>query len=440
MRGRGGTVGRDGGTGRAYEALRHRDYRLLWAAEVVSTLGTQVQRVAIAWHVFELTGDPLQLGLLGLCRFVPLLLFGIAGGVVADRHDRRRTLVVSQLVLLLTSATLAGLTRAGAVDLLAIYAITALSATVGAVANPTRQALVPLLVPRAELGGAMTMNILGGQVAAVAGPAVGGVIIAQAGLAAAYGLDALSFAAVVGAVLAMRARPAAAPSPLRGWEAAREGLRFLRESPVLLGVMSLDFLATFFGASTTLMPIFADRVLGVGPSGLGLLLAAPAAGAVVGSAVMGVARLPARPGLGVLVAVAVYGGCVLGFGLSRVFWLSLLALAGSGAADAVSMALRHTLRNLATPDALRGRIAAAHSTFAAGGPQLGEFEAGVVAALAGAPAAVALGGAGTVLAAAAVAARVPAIAAYRATVLPGGEATTGTGGGWRRASKLPPRA
>ncbi|MDQ3781182.1 MAG: MFS transporter [Chloroflexota bacterium] len=402
-------------TGRAYAVLRFRDYRLLWSAEIISTLGTQIQRVAVAWQVFELTGDPLQLGLLGLCRFVPILIFGLAGGVMADRGDRRRTLVTSQLALLAISAILAALTLTGNAHLLVIYLVTIVGAMVSAVAGPTRQALVPLLVPRQEMAGAMTMNILGSQVSAVAGPAIGGLIISQWGLAAAYGLDALSFVAVIVAVLAMRARPEPPVRVLGGWDAALEGLRFLRQSPILLGIMSVDFVATFFGASTVLMPIFATEILGVGPSGLGVLLAAPAAGAVAGSAIMSVARLPAWPGRGVLIAVATYGACMLGFGLSQTFLISILFLIGSGAADAVSMALRHTMRNLATPDALRGRVAAAHTTFAAGGPQLGEFEAGAVAALVGAGQSVTLGGAGTIIAAMLVAWRVPAIASYQTT-------------------------
>jgi MFS family permease len=380
---------------------------------LVSSLGTQVQRVAIAWQVFQLTGDPLQLGLLGLFRFAPILLFGLAGGVVADRGDRRRTLLASQLALMATAAALAALTAAGSVGLPAIYGLTFLSASFTAVAGPTRQALVPGLVPRSSLTGAMTMNILAMQVAAVSGPAIGGVLVGQVGLSAAYVVDALSFVAVIVALLAMRTPVTVARSSLGGLAAAVEGLRFLRGSPILLGVMALDFLATFFGASTVLMPIFAEEILGIGAAGLGLLLAAPAAGAVAGSAVMGIARMPRRPGLGVLVAVAVYGACIAGFGLSRDLWLSLALLAGSGAADAASMALRHAVRTLTTPDALRGRIAAAHSTFAMGGPQLGEFEAGVVAAVAGAGTSVFLGGVGTLLAAGLVAWRVPAIAAYR---------------------------
>ena len=408
-----GTGRREGGSERAYAALRHRDFRLLWSGEAASSLGTQVQRVAVAWQVFELTGDPFHLGLLGLCRFVPLLLLGLAGGVVADRVDRRRALLAAHLALLGTSAALAGLTLAGAAGLLEIYALTALAAAVGAIASPARQAFLPALVPRESLAGATAVAVLGAQLAAVSGPALGGVVIDRLGLAAAYALDALTFGVVAATVLAVRARPVVARSSVGGLAAAAEGLRFLRGSPVLLGVMGLDFLATFFGAATVLMPIFAAEVLDVGPAGLGLLLAAPAAGAVVGSAAMALARPPVRPGLGVLAAVAAYGACVLGFGLSRELGLSLALLAGGGAADAVSMALRHAIRVLATPDALRGRVAAAHATFAMGGPQLGEFEAGVAASLIGAGPAVALGGLGVLLAAGLVAWRAPAVARYR---------------------------
>ncbi|CAA9558298.1 MAG: hypothetical protein AVDCRST_MAG59-2437 [uncultured Thermomicrobiales bacterium] len=398
---------------RSYRALRHRDFRLLWGAELLSGVGTQGLRVGVAWQIFALTGDPLQLGLLGLARFVPLLLLGLVGGVVADRGDRRRTLLLAQIALLATSATLAGLAAAGRVTPLVIYGATGLAAAFGTVAGPTRQALVPGLVPSANLPGALAMTTLAHQVGGVVGPALGGLLIATRGPAAVYLLDAVSFGVVAVALASMRTRPFVAPTTQRGWAAVREGLAFLRGTPILLGVMGLDFLATFFGAATVLMPVFAEQVLGGGPTTLGLLLAAPAAGAVTGGVAVAAVRLPDRPGLGVLVAVAAYGAFVLGFGLSTALPVSLALLAASGAADAVSMAFRHTLRTLVTPDRLRGRVAAAHSTFAMGGPQLGEFEAGLAAAAFGAPVAVATGGIGVVLTAAAVAWKVPGIAAYR---------------------------
>lgn len=382
---------------RAFRVLRHRDFRLFWAAELVSVLGTQVQRIAIIWQVYELTESAFQLGLLGLFRFLPVLVFGLAGGVIADQRDRRQTLLITQVVLLITSGVLAATTATGIISMPIIYGVTFFSAMVSSVAQPTRQALVPNLVPLSSLTSAMTMNILAFQVAAVSGPAVGGLIIAWSGVSAAYVIDVVSFGAVIIAVLLLKTQGEQQPLKITGIAAAMEGLRFLRRSPTLLGLMSLDFFATFFGASTVLMPVFASDLLDIGVQGLGILLTAPAVGAVAGSVVMSFVRTPGRPGRGVLIAVAIYGACLVGFGLSQSVVAALLFLAGSGAADAISMALRHTVRNLVTPDALRGRIAAAHSTFAMGGPQLGEFEAGAVAAVAGARFSVTAGGVATVL-------------------------------------------
>jgi MFS family permease len=375
--------------------------------------GSHIQRVAVTWQVFQLTGDPFMLGLLGLCRFVPILFFGIVGGVLADRGDRRRTLVLTQGILLLLAMIFAVLTITDTISLIAIYLLTALVSTVEGISNPTRQALLPVLVPRADLPPASTMTILGSHAASVTGPALGGVIIASLGVGAAYVIDALSFGAVIVAVLLMRSRPPSIPIKMSGISAAIEGLRFLRNTPVLLGVMVADFAATFFGVSTVLMPIFAEDILNAGPRGLGLLLAAPAAGAVVTALILSVSRLPDRAGFGIVASIVVYGLCLVGFGLSELLWLSLTLLAISGAADAVSMTLRHATRNLLTPDELRGRVAAAQRTMGMGGPQLGEFRAGVTASVVGAGSAVALGGIGTVLSALIVSVVIPAIPNYR---------------------------
>jgi hypothetical protein len=243
----------------------------------------------------------------------------------------------------------------------------------------------------------------------MAGPALGGVLVATVGVAASYAIDAITFGLIALAALAMRTRAERTAPLIGGMSAIAEGLQFLRQTPVLLATMMLDFLATFFGASTTLMPIFAAEVLGGGPGVLGLLLSAPATGAVVGATVMASRRPLARPGLGILGAIAVYGIALIAFALSRNLWLSCAFLAISGAADSVSVTQRHTLRNVVTPDALRGRVAAAHATFAGGGPQLGEFQAGVIASRFGAPAAVVIGGVCTLVAALVVAQIVPGI-------------------------------
>ena len=381
-------------------------------------MGSQIQRVAITWQVYELTGDAFKLGLLGLCRFVAVVLFGIAGGVIADRGDRRRTLMIAQAALLLMSLGLAALTISGSITLATIYLFTIAAATVEGVSNPTRQALIPLVVPKHDFPAASTMNILAFQMATVTGPAIGGLIIASMGVGAAYIVDAFSFIAVVVAVMLMRTRPAPVTLNMGGFAAAIEGLRFLRQTPVLLAVMTADFVATFLGACTTLMPIFAEEVLGVGPGGLGLLLSAPAAGAVGVATILSVSRLPDHAGLGILVSIAVYGACLIGFGLSTSFVLSLLFLAGTGAADVVSATLRHATRNLLAPDQLRGRVAALYRTMAVGGPQLGEFRAGVTASFTGVGPAVAVGGLATVAAAGIAGYLWPVVTRYRFSTSP----------------------
>jgi MFS family permease len=398
---------------RPFRVLRYRDFRLIWSAEVLSQIGTQIQRVAVAWQVFELTGDPFHLGLLGLVRFVPLFLFGLVGGVVADRYDRRQTLILSQLALMVTTGAFAGLTATDSITLVWIYGLTAISSLFSAVAAPTRHALIPTLVPTASIPSAMSMGVLAFQGAGMAGPAVGGVLVASVGIAASYAVDAVSFGLVAISAFVLHSRPTRAAPVISGRAAAMEGLRFLRESPVLLGTMSLDFLASFFGASATLMPIFASEVFGGGPQTLGWLLTAPAAGAVVGAMIMASRRPLTRPGVGILAAIIVFGLSITAFALSRNLWLALAFLTASGAADSVSVSQRHTLRNLLTPDRLRGRVAAAHSTFAAGGPQLGDVRSGIVASWTGAPVAVAIGGLAAAITALIVARQVPGIVRFR---------------------------
>src|SRR6478736_2757199 len=194
---------------RAYSVLRHRDYRLIWSAEFVSTTGTQMQRIAIAWQVYDLTGDALKLGLLGLARFVPILIFGMLGGVLADQRDRRKILFVSQAALMMTSLVLAAASLRGDVSTLLIYGVTLVAGAFSAMGQPARQSLIPNLVPRDELAGAMSINVLSMQVATVAGPAIGGILIAAVGADLVYLIDAMTFVVVIVAIAMMRIRPAA---------------------------------------------------------------------------------------------------------------------------------------------------------------------------------------------------------------------------------------
>ena len=359
-------------------ALGSRDYRNLLFGQVVSAVGTQMQQVAVVWQLYLFTRSPLALGLLGFFRVAPVIVFALGGGVVADAVDRRRLMLLTQTVLASVSATLALATHLGVARPALLYGLVAVGAVAVAFDNPARQALVPLLVPREHLSGALSLWFTGWQVAQVAGPALGGALLAWAGVVPVYALDAVSFGAVIAALLAMSHR--AAPSRTAvGFGAVKEGIAFLRRTHVVRTTMLLDFFATFFGGSMLLMPIFADQLLHVGPRGLGVLYAAQPAGAALAGAVLATRSLPRRQGRAVLWSVAAYGASVAVFGVSRSFALSLLALACAGAADTVSTVVRQTLRQVLTPDALRGRMGSINMIFFMGGPQLGEVEAGVVA-------------------------------------------------------------
>ena len=373
----------------------------MWVGQFVSLTGSQMQLVTINWHVYLLTrpqgeaAAAAALGLVGLVRVLPIVVCSLVGGVVADAVDRKRLLLVTQTVMLLSAAALAAFTASGLAQVWPIYALTALSSAATAFDNPARQALLPALVPARDFPNAVSLGFVSFQIAMVSGPVLGGVVLARYGPTAVYVFNAVSFLAVIVAVLLMRASGRAKAEELTrvSLESLKEGLRFVWRTPIMVQTMSLDFVATFFASATALLPIFARDVLMVGERGYGILAAASAAGAVLTGLL--VAGRPAgwrRPGLAVLVSVAVYGAATVGFGLSRSYWLSLACLAVTGAADTVSTVIRQTIRQLITPDRLRGRMTSVNMIFFMGGPQLGELEAGLVAAAWGAPFSVVLGG------------------------------------------------
>lgn len=377
--------------------MAYRDFRLLWAGQFVDMLGTQVQTVALGWLVYSLTGSTAALGGVGLARAIPTILLSIFGGTLADQVDRRRVLLVSQSFLAGLSALLALIISLGKANVPILYAFAALTAAAAAFDSPTRQALIPSLVPRERLPNALTLNVLAWETAAVLGPATGGVIIKVFGVSMAYWINAASFLAVLSAIVAMRTRAPVPAGPRRGWSAVVEGLEFVRGRAILWQLMLVDFLAVLFVSSMGLLPAFARDVLAVGSEGLGLLYSAPAAGAVAGSLIFALLPSPRRPGRVVALAVAAYGISLALFGMARSFPMALGLLALAGGLDAVSMAMRHTVRQLATPDSLRGRVGALASVFSAGGPRLGEFQAGMVASVVGARYAMVLGGSACLL-------------------------------------------
>jgi len=409
-----------------YLALQHRDYRRLIVSQLLSLTGSQMQVVAINWHVYLLTKSPLALGFVGLTRVVPIVVFSLWGGVVADRFDRRRVMLLTQIGMTCVALALGFVTFTGRETLWLLYVLNALGASAVAFDGPSRQALIPRLVPPEDLPGALSLNLSVFQAALIGGPALAGVLIAHhpgtsptSGLSLIYFFNAVSFIAVIFALVTMHT--SGAPEPSNGKVEMRsalvEGLRFVFTTPLMVWTMGLDFLATFFSGATSLLPIFADQVLRVGAKGYGILAAAPAVGALAGALYLSVRPLPARQGRIFLWSVAAYGAATIVFGLSRSFGLTLVALAGVGLADAISTVIRQTLRQFITPDRLRGRMTSINMIFFMGGPQLGELEAGLVASLfastvVGVTVSVVSGGVLTVVITAAIAAAAPMLRAY----------------------------
>lgn len=383
----------------AFSALRHRDFRLFWVGQGISLTGTHMARVAVAWHVYALSNSPVALGLLGACKFLPVVLFAIPGGTLADRFNRRLLLILATLVLAATSAWLWWSTVAGHITVEAIYAAVALQAAATAVGGPARQSLVPNLIPPADLQPAVTLSLLTWDVAGVAGPALGGVVLAQAGAAAVYLFDAVTYGAVLFSLLRMQDHPTvrgdAPPQPPLA--AMWTGVRWVTRQPLILSTMLLDFFATVFGQATVLFPILARDVLHVDERGLGLLYAAPALGSVLTGLALAVGPQLRRHGAWLLSSVAIYGAATVAYGASAFLPLTLLMLAVSGGADTVSTVLRQTLRQRLTPDDMRGRMTGVNMIFFNGGPQLGELESGVAAALLGVGPAIMVGGLGVLV-------------------------------------------
>ena len=404
---------------RRYPALKHRDFTLLWIGQLLSFSGSRMQTAAILWHV-SLLADPsrkgLALGLVGAAQVVPIIVFAMLSGVVADALDRRKVMLVTQTVLAVFAATLAVLTFGGLSSLWPIYLLAALSSAAASFDGPARQALIPSLVPREDLSSAISLNTLMFQIASVVGPTLAGLVIAGAGIGWVYAANAVSFLMVIVALLLMRVRPRVGlpESVTITWAAAKEGLHFVFSQPIVRSTMLLDFIATFFASATALLPIFAQDILRVGARGYGWLYAAPSIGAVVAGFITAhtVDRIERR-GAVLLWSVAAYGAATVVFGLSRSFALTLLCLAGVGAADTVSTVIRNIIRQLETPDELRGRMTGVNMMFFMGGPQLGELEAGVTAQFLGATFSVVSGGLGCLAATGAVAWREQRLRQYR---------------------------
>jgi MFS family permease len=380
-------------------ALSYGDFRALWLGQFISMTGSQMQMVAINWHVYVLTRSPLAIGAVGLVRVVPIILCSLIGGVVADATDRKHLIVATQMAMLTCAGVLAAVSAGGLNAVWPIYVITAVASAATAFENPARQALLPSLVPPEHFPNAVSLGMISFHVATICGPVAAGLLLARFGPSSVYLLNALSFIAVIIAVFRIRASGRAAVVESRtanriNLAALQDGLKFVWRTPIIVETMTLDFAATFFASATALLPIFAAEILHVGARGFGILAGSQAVGSVMAALLMARFGTLGHQGKTVITAVGVYALATIGFGFSKSFGFSLVMLALIGASDTVSTVLRQTIRQLITPDSLRGRMTSVNMMFFMGGPQLGEFEAGALARFVGAPLSVVLGGAG----------------------------------------------
>jgi MFS family permease len=364
-----------------------RDFRLIWSGEVVSQIGTQITTVALFIQVYDLTHSAAAVGALGLVQLVPMIVVGLSFGPVIDRVDRRQILIFAQV----SQAFASGLLLAGALmgdpPLALLYVAAAISAGLVSIALPTRAAVTPNLVPAEMLPSATALNQVMWTGAAVVGPALGGLLVQQLGLTWAYGIDVASYG--VALVCALMLRPllpkrdaAGEHDEERGFAAVRTGLRYLKGKRVLQSTFTIDIVAMVFGMPRALFPVLAVEQFHRSEGVVGLLFSAAAAGALVGALTSGWVKHIRRMGLAVIIAVALWGGAVVCFGLAgERLWLAVLFLAFAGGADVVSAVFRSTIQQLTVPDALRGRLTSFNIVVVAGGPRLGDAEAGFVASV-----------------------------------------------------------
>lgn len=380
-------------------AFRSSDYRYYWLARMLGRLAIEVQITTVSWQVFDLTGDPLDLGLVGLAQFAPFLILFLVAGAAADRYPRTRILLASIVVQTVCAVALFTVTISGRASFGTIFAILVVLGITRAFQAPSLQAIVPALVPTDHFANAVAWTVSGIQVARITGPGIAGLLIilgeeiAYATVIGLFVLSVLSTAAIKAKAQVINRERVTLATVLAGF-------RFVWSRQVILGAISLDLLAVLLGGATALLPIFAVDILGVGAVGFGVLRASHMVGSFMSAILL--TQLPIRRHAGrwLLSAVALFGAATCLFGLSKVFWLSVAALFTLGAADAISVFVRNNLVLILTPDDMRGRVSAITSVFIGASNELGEFESGITAAWWGAVTAVLVGGLGTVAVAA----------------------------------------
>ena len=397
-----------------FSPLRHRDFRLFWIGLLLSSVGSQFTTVAMAWQIYELTNSPFQIGMIGLVRAVPQMVILLFGGLLADAINRRKLMMITQGSLFFVSGALALLTLTGQMTPLKLYVITVFLAFFSSLEAPSRHAIVTNLVPAEDLSRAMAISSTQRQIATIAGPSIAGIVLAFAGPSICYAIDALSWLIMLAALALIRVQ---LPEH-GGWRtisvgSLSAGFRFVWHHAVIFPFLMMDLGANLFGTIRSLYPIYARDILAVGPGGLGILYAASAAGSLLGAFGFSTWGPVRQAGRWILFGVTIYGICLLGFAHSHFFWLSIIMLVGVGIGDTISAILRATINQLSTPDELRGRMSSINSIFTNSGPQLGQFQAGALAAVIGAELSVMTGALIILLIVAVLVARFPHVRDYR---------------------------
>lgn len=404
----------------------HREYRAILIGQAINGMGAQVTRIALPYQLYVITHSALALGALSTVQLAGILLFSLVGGAVADAVDRRALLFCTQTALCAVSTCLALMALANQSTPWLLFLLAFLGSAFSALDSPARSALIPRLVTRERLSAAISINQATFQTASVIGPGLGGLLIAWGGLPAAYGVDAATFSAAFVALLALPRIPPLHDVPRPSLESVLEGLRFVRQVPVILSGFVIDLDAMVFGLPVALFPVLALDLFHAGPQGLGLLVSAPAVGAVIGVVTSGWLQRARRQGRVLIGVVGVWGAAITLFGLMPSLPLAMLFLAVAGGADAISAILRSTINQLTSPDALRGRVSSLHMMVVTSGPRLGDIEATMVASATSAQFSVVSGGLACLLGLLLVARRFPELARYdAAAAIAGMEADQG---------------
>jgi MFS family permease len=380
----------------SYAALRNPNFRRLLIGNILASIGTQMQSVTVGWELYERTRQAEALGFVGLVEFLPVLLLSLPAGHAADRYSRKKILLLAQAVMALASFGLALLSYyQGPIPL--IYVCLLFVGISQSINWPARWALLPQLVPEAELSNAVTWNSSGWQIAAMAGPALGGLVIKTRGALTAYVLTCVLVLAVIGLLIPIRPRPVSRVSERLSLRSLVAGIKFVFQAKPILATITLDLFAVLLGGATALLPIYAKDILNVGPTGLGWLRAAPALGAFPTAMLLAHRPPLRRSGLVLFWCVTGFGLATVIFGLSTNFMLSMAMLFLTGAFDNVSVVIRGTLVQVLTPDTMRGRVSAVNAIFISSSNQLGDFESGMTAQWFGPVASVVAGGIGTIV-------------------------------------------